>query len=145
MVTRTNGAPRQGVWFSADVRLVTITVTNATFLADLTVPAGAATDRQADAVNSSLEVCLEAIAARGNVIGLTVIDATNLVAMVDYAQAYDPANEGLGGQAVIDVEAEVIAAISSHESATSETGLDLTCTALTILEGFAGNALGTPS
>lgn len=142
MISRINGAPRQGYWFSADVRIVTVTVTNGDFVNDLTV---ISTDpRQADVVDSTLEVVLEAISDRGTIIGVSVIDATNVAVMVDYAQAYDPAIEGLAGQAVIDVEAEVIAAISLHEGV-GNSPADLTATALTILDGFAGAALVTPT
>ena len=141
MVTRVNGAPAQGFYFSKDVRIVTATVTNGDFINDLTIKT--TSPHQADVVNSSLELTLEAIATRGTIIGVAVVDATNVAVMVDYAQAYDPANEGLGGADVIDVEAEVIAAISANEVANS--GIDLTCTALTILDGFVGAALVTPT
>ncbi len=142
MVVRTNGAPRQGVWFSADVRFVTVTVTNGDFINDLTV---VTTDpRQADVVNSTLEVVLEALATRGTVIGLTVTGATVASVIVDYAGAYDPANEGLGNAAVIDVEAEVTALVDAHDG-TGDSPADLTLSNMTILEGFTGNALSTPT
>lgn len=142
MVVRTNGAPRQGVWFSADVRFLDFTVTNGDFVNDLTVTT---TDpRQADVVNSTLEVVLEAIASRGTVIALTVVDATNASVIVDYAQAYDPANEGLGNAVVVDVEAEIIALVALQDGS-GDSPADLTMTDLTIESGFGAVALATPS
>ena len=142
MVVRISGAPRQGVWFSADVRFLDFTVTNGDFINDLTVTS---TDpRQADVVNSTLEVVLEAIATRGTVIGLTVVDATNASVIVDYAQAYDPANEGLGNAAVIDVEAEIIALVLLQDG-TGDSPADLTMTDLTIDSGFVSATPVTPT
>ena len=142
MVVRVNGAPRQGVWFSADVRFLTVTVTNGDFINDLTI---VTTDpRQADVVNSTLEVVLEAIATRATVIGFTVTGATVVSVMVDYAQAYDPAATTLGNQAAIDVEAEVTALVDAHDG-TGDSPADLTLSNMTILEGFTGNALATPT
>ncbi len=142
MVVRTNGAPRQGVWFSADVRFVDVTVTNGDFLADLQVTT---TDpRQADVVNSTLEVVIEALETRGTVIGVTVTAATTLAVIIDYGQAYEPAFQGLGGSATIDVEAEVTALVDAHDG-TGDSPADLTLTNMTIFEGFTGNVLGTPS
>lgn len=142
MVVRTNGAPRQGVWFSADVRFVTVTVTNGDFINDLTV---VTTDpRQADVVNSTLEVVLEALATRGTVIGLTVTGATVASVIIDYAGAYDAANQGLGGADVINVETEVTALVDAHDG-TGDSPADLTLSNMTILEGFTGNALSTPT
>jgi hypothetical protein len=137
MVTRINGAPRQGVWFSADVRFVSVTVTGSTtFLSDLTVTS---TDpRQADVVNSDLEQVAEILSTRGTVIGLTV--ESDLIAhfMVDYAQAYDPDNVVLGGQAAQDVNAEVDAAIVAI-------GATVTSVVVATLAGFEGLAQGTPA
>lgn len=136
MVVRTNGAPRQGVWFSADVRFVQLTVTGGDFLGDLTV---VTTDpRQADVVDSGLEQVIEILQTRGTVIGLSVASATVSQFIVDYGQAIDPlAGSALGNQAQVDVEAELeaqIDAISGFSSA-----------ALVVEEGFAQAALGTPS
>lgn len=136
MVVRVNGAPRQGVWFSADVRFVQVTVTGGDFLADLTV---VTTDpRQADVVDSGLEQVLEILATRGTVIGLSVESATVIQTIVDYGQAIDPlAGSALGNQVQFDVAADLetqIDAISGFSSA-----------ALVVEEGFAQAALGTPS
>jgi len=94
MVDRVKGGPKQGVWFSADVRFLALTVVGSTFTADLAAdPAG---------VNSDLEQVLEAIATRGTVIGLTVASDTVVNVMVDYAQAYDDAAVVTEVEALID-------------------------------------------
>ena len=136
MVTRVNGAPAQGVWFSADVRFVSVVVDTSTYLTDLTVTS---TDpRQADVVNSDLEIVLELLSTRATVIGLTVLDANTAYAMVDYAQAIDPlAGTGIGGQTAQNIEAELEAAIIAGTTAT-------TC-AVAVESGFAPAALGTPA
>jgi len=136
MVVRTNGAPRQGVWFSADVRFVQVTTTGATFLTDLTVTT---TDpRQADIVNSDLEQVLEILATRGNVIALSVASDTVIQTMVDYGQAIDPlAGSALGNQTQIDVEAELEGAIDAIAG--------LSATAIVVEEGFAAATVGTPA
>ena len=121
MVSRVNGAPAQGVYFSKDVRFLLVDTDNTTFLTDLTV-AGTA-----DVVNSNLEITLEQVATRGTIIGVSVVDGGNVQVIVDYAQAYDDAA----------VEAAVEAAVIAATAAT-------TC-AITVFEGFAGAALGTPA
>ena len=134
MVVRTNGAPRQGVWFSADVRFVTITTDNSAWLADLTVTT---TDpRQADAVNSGLEQTLEVLATRATVIGFTAIDADTLHVMLDYANAFTAGlTEGSSGS----VEEEVGAAIDAITSpAFANTTVDT-------FDGFAAATNGTPA
>jgi len=136
MVTRINGAVRQGVWFSADVRFVGLVVDTSTYLSDLTVTT---TDpRQADVVNSDLEIALEAIAARGTLIGVTVEDANTVHCIVDYGQAVDPlAGSSLGGQTAQDIEAEIEAAVIANTTATTA--------AITVFNGFSGLAQGTPA
>ena len=135
MVTRIHGAPRQGVYFSKDVRFLGVNIGTGTtaFLTDLQVTS---TDpRQADVVNSDLEIALELISTRGNVIGLTVVDDDNFNVILDYAQAYDDAA----------VVAEVTALIDAYDGSTPGLDVaDLTATAFTVLEGFGGIALGTP-
>ena len=79
MATRVNGSPKEGVWFSSDVRFLTVVATGGTFADDLAN----------EVVNSNLEMTLEAIATRATVIGLNVTNATTLQVMVDYAQAFD--------------------------------------------------------
>lgn len=134
MVVRTNGAPRQGMWFSADVVVVDVSaVTGSTFLTDLT-----RTDldpRQADIVNSHLEQAIEAIAARGTVIGLTVLTDAAFSVLVDYGQGYDPDTVTLGNQTSQDIDAEITAAINAIAG--------LSTAAVATLRGFTGNALGT--
>ena len=143
MVVRIKGAPRQGVWFSADVRFLTLTVTNGDFINDLTITT--TQPHQADVVNSTLEVVLEAVATRGTVIGFTVTGATVVSIMVDYAQAYDPASAGFGNQTPIDVEAEVTALIDAFDGSGAGDPADLTVSNWTTLDGFTGNALATPT
>ena len=133
MVTRINGAPRQGVWFSSDVRFVSVTVTGTTtFLSDLTV-AGTA-----DVVNSDLEQVIEILNTRGTVIGMSV--DTDLIAyfMVDYAQAFDPDNVALGGQTAQDINAEIDAAIVAI-------GATVTSVVVATEQGFKPDVLGIPA
>jgi hypothetical protein len=139
MVTRTNGAPRQGVWFSSDVVFVSVTVTGTTtFLTDLTVAATGTTDRQADVVNSDLEQVIEILNTRGTVIGMTV--ESDLIAhfMVDYGQAFDPDNVALGNQTAQDINAEIDAAIVAI-------GATVTSVVVATERGFSPLALGVPA
>lgn len=148
MVTRVNGAPRQGVWFSADVRFLTITATGATFLADLVDPADltvagtpAVSVQRAAAVNSGLEQVLEAVATRGTIIGMSVVatDTTTVNLIVDYAQAFDAA--ALGNGPVINVVTETVAAINAIDT-TGDGNPNLSGATVAVFEGFAGAALG---
>lgn len=128
MVTRINGAPAQGVFFSKDVRFLSVTATNGDFLADLQVKT---TDpRQADVINSGLEQALEAVATRGTIIGISVASATVVQVIVDYAQAYDDAAVVTEVQDLIDLVAAPV---------------DLLSAAIVVNSGFATAALGTPS
>lgn len=141
MVTRTNGAPRQGVWFSADVRLVSVTVDTTTFLTDLTVAATGTTDRQADVPNSVLEQVIEVLQTRGTVVGMTVETASIAHFMVDYGQAIDPlAGSSLGNQTAQNIEAELENAIIAIDAPANVT----TC-AVAVFDGFQGVAQGTPA
>jgi len=135
MVVRINGAPRQGVWFSADVRFVSVTVDTTTFITDLTVTS---TDpRQADVVNSDLELVIEVLSQRGTVIGLTVVSTTVAQFIVDYGQAIDPlAGSSLGGQVAQNIEAEIEAAVIANTTATTA--------AVAVFDGFSGTAQSTP-
>jgi hypothetical protein len=135
MVTRINGAPAQGVWFSADVAFLQVTVVGSTFLTDLTVTT---TDpRQADLVNSDLEQVLEILAQRGTILGLNVDSDTVIQTMVDYGQAFVDEGTTLGGQAaqdittVLEAEIDAIAGLSSA--------------AIVISRGFSQAAVGTPA
>ena len=123
MVTRVNGAPRQGVWFSADVRFINVTATNGgtSFLTELD------DSPTAGGVNGKLEQAIEALETRGTVIGLNVTGASTFSVIVDYAQAYDDADVVTEVQALID-------AIT-----------DLSVSGLAVTEGFGGAALGTPA
>ena len=139
MVTRTRGGVRQGMWFSADVGFVELTVSGGAFEADLTVTS---TDpRQADVVNSGLEQVLEVFSTRGNVIALSVASATVLHVMVDYGQAFDPlAGSALGNQTAQDIEAELENAIIAITAPAN-----VSTAAIVVEEGWVADALGTPS
>lgn len=134
MVTRTNGAPAQGFYFSKDVRTVTVVATGGDFVNDLTVAATGSTDRQADVVNSTLEVVLEALATRGTVIGLTVVNATTCHVMLDYANAF---TAGLTETDAGSVEAEIKGLIDADSRLSAST--------VDSFDGFAGLALVTPT
>lgn len=92
MTERVNGSPKEGIWFSADVRFLAVTATGGDF----------ANDVANEVVNSGLEMSIEALATRGTVIGLNVVDATNFEVIVDYAQAYDDAAVVTEVEALID-------------------------------------------
>jgi len=127
MVTRVNGAPQQGVWFSKDVRFLNVNLTTnngADFLADLVATPDTEAQRLA-AVDSDLEIALEAIATRGTIVGLTVTAADDFNVIVDYAQAYDDAAVLTEVEALIDALATV------------------TVSAITVEQGFVPAALGT--
>ena len=128
MVDRVNGAPEQGVWFSKDVKFLTVTATGGAFLADLTAVG------QADVVNSGLEQVLEAVATRGTVIGMSVADATTVHLMVDYANAFTAGNTEATGDSVEEEVAALINEIAGLSGATVDT-----------FEGFTAAALGTPA
>jgi len=135
MVTRTNGAPRQGFWFSADVRVLTIVSTNGDFLTDLTVTS---TDpRQADVVNSGLEQVIEAVQTRCTVIAMNVTNATTVQFIVDYANAFTAGNTETDSGSVEEEIANAIDAVSSP--------VDLSSTTLDTFGGFTGAASGTPA
>jgi hypothetical protein len=132
MVTRINGAPAQGVFFSKDVRFVSVTVGTGTvdFEADLTVTS--TSPRQADVVNSELEQVLELLATRGTIIGVSVVSGGAAVnVMVDYAQAFD--------------DAAVVAALEDEMDNTNNQIGDWTGVTIAVQEGFAAAALGTPA
>jgi hypothetical protein len=126
MVARVNGGPEAGVWFSKDVRFLTVDVTGMTAVTDL------AATRDIDGVlagvNSSLEMVLEAIATRGTIIGLSVATETVIHVMVDYAQAYDDA----------DVVTEVQDAINALDAPDFPA---LSAADITVNLGFTGAAL----
>ena len=144
MVTRTRGGIRQGVWFSADVRFVQLTVDTSTYLADLVDP----TDTDGDgfinesefvaAVNSDLEIVTELLQQRCNVIGLSVETASIVQFIVDYGQAIDPlAGVTLGNQVAQDFAAVFEAEVIAETGATSAT--------VVVEEGFVADPLGTPA
>lgn len=142
MVDRTNGAPRQGVWFSSDVRFVQLTVDTATFLADLTVAATGTTARQDDVPNSILEQVIEVLQTRGTVIGMSIETASIAQFMVDYGQAIDPlAGSALGNQTQINVEAELEGEIVGLTDGVATVGT----AALVVESGFKADAIGVPA
>ena len=132
MVTRVNGAPAQGFYFSKDVRTLTVVATGGDFVNDLQVKT---TDpRQADVINSTLEVVIEAIATRATVIGLTVVNATTAHVMVDYANAF---TAGLTEATVGSVEEEISDLIDADAR--------LSVSTVDTFDGFSGLALVTPT
>ena len=141
MVTRVNGGPVQGVWFSKDVRFIDVTCTNGgvSFLSELLAsPIDTNADDILDNVNGKLEQALEVIATRGTIIGLTVTGANTFSVIVDYAQAFDGQTFGPGaGVEDGTVGEQVQFAINAIA--------DLSATGLTVEEGFVSNALGTPT
>ena len=104
MVTKVNGLPERGFWFSKDVATLNITTTGGDFVND------------ADGVNgvdSVLEQIIELVQARGTVIAISIAGAADLNLMVDYAQAFTvEANDPLGGGAANTVEADLETAIN---------------------------------
>ncbi len=120
MVLPVSQSPEEGIWFSADVVFATITVTGATFQSDVDTPT----------VGSSLDLVLEALNARGFVIGLRVTSETVIETIIDYAQAYGTENTTVGNQAGIDITGEVEAAIDLNSglssAAISNVGTDFT-------------------
>ena len=103
MVVPAAQSPEEGLWFSADVVFATLTVTGMTAQVDVDTPT----------VGSSLDVVLEAVAARGNVIGLRVTSDTVIELIVDYGQAYGSSGTTVGNQVAQDVLTEVEAAIDA--------------------------------
>lgn len=97
MIDRIQGAVREGFWFSADVLVTTLTVTNggAGFLVDLAAAGTLA------GVDSELEQVIEAIQTRGTVIGLHASGEAVLQVMLDYGQAFLGAGTGPIGQGQI--------------------------------------------
>jgi hypothetical protein len=128
MVTRVNGGPQQGFWFSKDVRVLTITTDLSDWLADLLpAPAG---------VNSGLEQVLEAVSQYGTVIGVTAIDDDTLHVMVDYANQFVAGNSETDTGTVEAALAADINAIATPNFAN---------TTVDTFDGFAGAVNGTPA
>ncbi len=132
MINRIKGGPRQGVWFSADVRFLNITTDNSDWLADL-LP-------DPDGVDSGLERIIEAVETRGTVIGIAVASDTLLTVMVDYGQAFNPDNVTLGNQTAQDIDAELVAAIDAIDAPENYAS-----TTVVAFDGFLGVAQGTPA
>ncbi len=125
MVERVHGAPKQGFYFSGNVKTLSVTATGGTFLTDLTASG------QADAVNSGLEQVIEAIQTRASVIAVSVASETVVHLMVDYANAFGATDDAIG----LEIEA-LINAIATP---------DLSAAAVVVNGGFATAALGTPA
>jgi len=128
MVTRVNGGPEQGFYFSKDVRVLTITTDLSDWLADLLAPPAG--------VNSGLEQVLEAVATRATVIGVTAIDDDTLHVMVDYANAFTAGNTEMTANSI---EAELAAAINAIATP------NFANTTVDTFDGFAGATNGTPA
>lgn len=120
MVIPAAQSPAEGLWFSADVVFATLTVTGATFQTDVDTPT----------VGSSLDLALEAVQARGTVVGLRVTSETVVQLIIDYAQAYGSSGTTVGNQTATDVLTEVEAAIDLNAglsaSAFTNVGTDFT-------------------
>ena len=128
MVDRIKGGPDQGFWFSADVRVLTITTDNSDWLADLLAPPAG--------VNSGLEQVLEAVSVRATVIGVTAIDDDVLHVLVDYANAFTAGNTESDAGTIEEEVGDAIDAITSPAFAN---------TTLDTFDGFAGATNGTPA
>ena len=147
MVTRVNGSVDQGVFFSKDVKFMTVSNTNATFLADLidytAVDTGAAPtalkQQYTAAVGSDLELVCELVAQRATIIGVHVGGAagtttTDVEFILDYAGAYPVDAAAVAGTATL---VEVLAG----EINTAITGV----TTITVAEGFFPATPGAPA
>ena len=152
MVTRINGSVRQGVFFSKDVKFMTLSCTGATFLADLVldsdtaVTPGVGSTQRIAAVGSALEQVVEIVAQRATVIGVHVGGAngsttTDVELMLDYAGAYpvgtDASDVGVDGGTILEQLQFDITAIDSPT--------DITAVAVTVAEGFFPATPGTPT
>jgi hypothetical protein len=135
MVTRLAGAPRQGYWFGSDIRVLFLDITNAEFLADLTVTS---TDpRQDDVVNSGLEQVIEVVQSRCTIIAMNVTGTKTVEFLIDYGAAFTVGNtQDTSGS----VEEELAAAISAID-----TPQDLNGPEIQVFASFAGAVLGTPT
>ena len=120
MVVPAAQSPEEGLWFSADVVFATLTVTGMTAQTDVDTPT----------VGSSLDLVLEAVAQRGNVIGLRVTSNTVIQLIVDYAQAYASSGTTLGNQVAQDVlddiEGDIDANGALSSAAFTNVGTDFT-------------------
>ena len=96
MVDRVKGTVQEGLWFSADAIFATLTVTGATYLADLALSGAAA-------VGSDLEQTIEILEQRGTVLGFFVDAETVVQVILDYGQALGSSGTTLGNQVANDV------------------------------------------
>jgi len=118
MVTKINGLPTRGFWFSKDVKTVTVVSTGGDFIDD------------ADGVNgvdSALEQVLEVLQTRATVIALSITNATTIQVIVDYANAF---TAGLTEATSGSVEEEVSVAIDLIAG--------LSSTTVDTFDGFVG-------
>lgn len=102
MVTKVNGLPERGFWFSKDVKTLRIVAT-----------AGGDFVNDADGVNgvdSELEQVIEAIQTRATVIAVSIEAAGQLNVIVDYANAFTVGNSETTANSV---EAELATAIDA--------------------------------
>ncbi len=134
MVTRIHGAPAQGFWFSADILVVFLDITNGTFLTDLTVTS--TNPRQADAPGSGLEQVVEIMQKRCTVIGMNVTDQKTIEFLIGYGHGFTVGNTQ---DTVGSLEEEIADEISAID-----TPVDLNGPEVQVFNGFAGAALGTP-
>jgi hypothetical protein len=123
MVTKVNGYPQRGFWFSADVATLNITTTGGDFIND------------ADGVNgadSVLEEICELVSAHGTIIALSLAGAADLNLMVDYAQAFATDGTTIGGQTASTIETDLETAINGLAGQSAA--------AVTIQDGFTAAA-----
>lgn len=100
MVTKVNGLPQRGFWFSADVRTLRIVAT-----------AGGDFVNDADGVNgvdSELEQVIEAVQQYATVIGVSIEAAGVLNVIVDYANQFTAGNsETTAGSVELALAADI--------------------------------------
>ncbi len=134
MATRIHGAPVQGFWFSADILVVFLDITNGTFLTDLTVTS--TNPRQADAPGSGLEQVVEIMQRRSTIIGMNVTAEKTIEFLIGYGHGFTVGNTQ---DTVGSLEEEIADAISAIDTPT-----DLNGPEIVVFDGFAGASLGTP-
>ena len=119
MVTKVNGFPQRGVWFSADVAFLNINVTGGDFVNDCDGVNGA---------DSDLEAILELVQQHGTVIALSLESATEVNLMVDYAQQYATDGTTIGNGPASTIVTDLVTAIDAIAG--------LSGTAVVVADGF---------
>lgn len=86
---RFNGRIQQGMWFSQDVRFITITAVGTRFLDQLN---GGSVVDSGKVVRSDLEKIALVLSTRGTIIGATIENDTTVHFVLDYANAFGDQN-----------------------------------------------------